>query len=90
MTVSNDVEMFLFYFWVWKIPRHSRLFFEVAGVYGPDYMDNFQPRGLTQPCLPGWIFCDYMDDFNPGVETLYYTFSSSIPGSEKSLYFVFL
>jgi hypothetical protein len=36
------------------------------------------------------IFCDYMDDFNPGVETLYYTFSASIRGSKKSLYFVFL
>ena len=34
------------------------------------------------------IFCDYMDD--PGVETLYYTFSASIPGSKKSLHFVFL
>jgi hypothetical protein len=33
---------------------------------------------------------DYMDDFNPGVETLYYTFSASIPGSKKSLHFVFM
>ena len=30
------------------------------------------------------IFCDYMDDFNPGVEALYYTFSASIPGSKIS------
>ena len=32
------------------------------------------------------IFCDYMDDFNPGVKTLYYTFSASIRGSKKSLF----
>ena len=23
---------------------------------GADYMENFQPRGWTQPCLPGWNF----------------------------------
>jgi hypothetical protein len=33
---------------------------------------------------------NFNDDFNPGVETLYYTFSASIRGSKKSLYFVFL
>jgi hypothetical protein len=31
------------------------------------------------------FFCDYMDDFNPGVETLHYMFSASIPGSKKAL-----
>jgi hypothetical protein len=46
---------------------------------GADYMENRVE-----------IFCDYMNDFNPGVETLYYTFSASIPGSKKSLHFVFL
>ena len=30
------------------------------------------------------FFCDYKDDFNPGVETLYYTFLASIPGSKKA------
>ena len=23
---------------------------------GGDYMEHFQPRGWTQPCLPGWNF----------------------------------
>ena len=32
------------------------------------------------------IFFDYMDDFNPGVKTLYYTFSASIRGSKKPLF----
>jgi hypothetical protein len=32
------------------------------------------------------IFFDYMDDFNPGVKTLYYTFSLSIRGSKKPLF----
>jgi hypothetical protein len=30
------------------------------------------------------FFYDYMDDFNSGVETLYYTFSASNPGIKKA------
>jgi hypothetical protein len=50
----------------------------------------FNPGVELSPVNRVEIFCDYMDDFNPGVETLYYTFSASIRGSKKSLYFVFL
>ena len=46
-------------------------------------MENFQPRGVElNPVHRVEIFCDHMDDFNPGVETLYYTFSASIPGNK--------
>ena len=45
-------------------------------------MENFQPGVELNPVHRVEIFCDYMDDFNPGVETLYYTFSASIPGSK--------
>ena len=51
---------------------------------GADYMENFQPRVELSPVNRVDIFCDYMADFNPGVETLYYTFSASIPGSKKA------
>jgi hypothetical protein len=60
---------------------------------GADYMEHFQPRGnpgLNSALLTGLKFFAITDDFNPGVETLYYTFSASIRGSKKSLYFVFL
>jgi hypothetical protein len=33
-------------------------------------MENFQPRVELSPVNQVEIFCDYMDDFNPGVETL--------------------
>ena len=57
---------------------------------GPITWRTFNPGVVLSPVNRVEIFCDYMDDFNPGVETLYYTFSASIPGSKKSLYFVFL
>jgi hypothetical protein len=53
-------------------------------------MENFQPGVELSPVNRVEFFCHYMDDFNLGVETLYYTFSASIPGSKKSLHFVFL
>jgi hypothetical protein len=57
---------------------------------GPITWRTFNPGVELSPVNRVDIFCDYMDDFNPGVETLHYTFSASIPGSKKSLYFVFL
>jgi hypothetical protein len=57
---------------------------------GPITWSIFNPGIELSPVNRVEIFCDYMDDFNPGVETLYYTFSASIRGSKKSLYFVFL
>jgi hypothetical protein len=57
---------------------------------GPITWRIFNPGVELSPVNRVEFFCDYMDDFNPGVETLYYTFSASIPGSKKSLYFVFL
>ena len=50
---------------------------------GPIWLNSALLTGLK-------FFCDYMDDFNPGVETLYYTFSASIPGSKKKPSFCFL
>jgi hypothetical protein len=46
----------------------------------------FSTPGLNSALLINRVefFCDYMDDFNPGVETLYYTFSASIRGSKKA------
>jgi hypothetical protein len=46
----------------------------------------FNPWVELSPVNRVEMFCDYMDDFNPGVETLYYMFSASIPGSEKPLF----
>jgi hypothetical protein len=57
---------------------------------GPITWSIFNPGVELSPVNRVEIFCDYMDDFNPGVETLYYTFSASIRRSKKSLYFVFL
>jgi hypothetical protein len=57
---------------------------------GPITWSIFNPGVELSPVNRVEIFCDYMDDFNPGVETLYYTFSASIRGSKKSLYSVFL
>jgi hypothetical protein len=47
-------------------------------------MENFHPGVELSPVNRVEIFCDYMDDFNPWVETLYYTFSASIPRSKKA------
>ena len=57
---------------------------------GPITWNIFNPGVELSPVNRVEFFCEYMDDFNPGVETLYYTFSASIRGSKKSLYFVFL
>jgi hypothetical protein len=51
---------------------------------GPITWRTFNPGVELSPVNRVEIFCDYMDDFNPGVETLYYTFSASIPGSKKA------
>jgi hypothetical protein len=51
---------------------------------GPITWRTFNPGVELGPVNRVEIFCDYMDDFNPGVETLYYTFSASIPGSNKA------
>jgi hypothetical protein len=45
---------------------------------------TFSPGVELSPVNRVEIFCDYMDDFNPGVETLYYMFSASILGSKKA------
>jgi hypothetical protein len=37
---------------------------------------TFNPGVELSPVNRVEIFCDYMDDFNPGVETLYYTLSA--------------
>ena len=47
---------------------------------GPITWRTFNPGVELSPVNRVEIFCDYMDDFNPGVETLYYTFSASIRG----------
>jgi hypothetical protein len=40
---------------------------------------EFSTPGLNSALLTGLkFFCDYMDDFNLGSETLYYTFSASM------------
>ena len=36
---------------------------------GADYMEHFQPRGWTQPCLPGW-------NFSPVCNTKLYQFQA--------------
>ena len=51
---------------------------------GPITWRIFNPGVELSPVNRVEIFCDYMDDFNPGVETLYYTFSASIPRSKKA------
>ena len=53
-------------------------------IKGPITWRTFNPGVELSPVNRVEIFCDYMDDFNPGVETLYYTFSASIPGSKKA------
>jgi hypothetical protein len=50
---------------------------------GPITWRTFIPGVELSPVNRVEIFGDYMDDFNPGVETLHYTFSASIPGSKK-------
>jgi hypothetical protein len=53
------------------------LLIEVHNTSKGHYMEHFQPRGWTQPCLPGWNFspvcntklyqsqtCDYMTKFS--------------------------
>ena len=48
-------------------------------------MENFQPRGVElNPVHRVEIFCDLTWKIStyPGVETLYYTFSASIPGNK--------
>ena len=62
----------------------------IVPTMGPITWSIFNPGVELSPVNRVEIFCDYMDDFNPGVETLYYTFSASIRGSKKTLYFVFL
>jgi hypothetical protein len=57
---------------------------------GPITWRTFNPGVELSPVNRIEIFCDYMDDFNPGFETLYYTFLALIRGSKKSFYFVFL
>jgi hypothetical protein len=59
-------------------------------IKGPITWRTFNPGVELSSVNRVEIVCDYMDDFNPGVETLYYTFSASIPGGKKSLHFVFL
>jgi hypothetical protein len=75
-----------------KTPKYLMLFFLFNNliIKGPITWRTFNPGVELSPVNRVEIFCDYMDDFNPGVETLYYTFSASIRGSKKSLYFVFL
>jgi hypothetical protein len=51
---------------------------------GPITWSIFNPGVEFSPVDRVEIFCDYMDDFNPSVETLYYTFSASIRGSKKA------
>ena len=51
---------------------------------GPITWRTFNPGVELSPVNRVEIFCDYMDDFNPGVETLYYTFSASIPRNKKA------
>jgi hypothetical protein len=71
--------------------RCSRTFQDkIRETKGPITWSIFNPGVELSPVNRVEIFCDYMDDFNPGVETLYSTFSASIRGSKKSLYFVFL
>jgi hypothetical protein len=51
---------------------------------GPITWSIFNPGVELSPVNRVEMFCDYMDDFNPGVETLYYTFSASIRRSKKA------
>jgi hypothetical protein len=44
---------------------------------------TFNPGVELSPVNRVEIFCNYMDDFNPGVEMLY-TFPALIPGSKKA------
>jgi hypothetical protein len=53
---------------------------------GPITWRTFNPGVELSPVNRVEIFCDYIDDFNPGVETLYYTFSASIPEVKKPLF----
>ena len=62
---------------------YTSLYVLRESIIRPITWTTFNPGVELSPVNRVEIFCDYMDDFNPGVETLYYTFSASIPGSKK-------
>jgi nitrate/TMAO reductase-like tetraheme cytochrome c subunit len=64
--------------------RMQKVFIIIIITKGPITWRTFNPGVELSPVNRVEIFCDYMDDFNPGVETLYYTFSASIPRSKKT------
>jgi hypothetical protein len=68
-----DKKLMIDHAWCFSVPIWLRNLVENDDIAkGPITWRTFNPGVELSPVNRVEIFCDYMDDFNPGVETLYY------------------
>jgi hypothetical protein len=56
LKLANNISMAQIYMWIRSNALYIKYYTYLIIYLGADYMEHFQPRGWTQPCLPGWNF----------------------------------